>query len=429
MANITNKMRYFIATLALLVVSCMAYSQEAFVNFYVNNRGAIVRHIDNRMVLIYDHSIDGNYFFLVNTNNPTNVPYKKLSDDMLKINDFEIFDNVVYFCGITNEATPHALFGYFSIWSYLDGEVYIDTLAELKAFNKLDVFSVDGQTHVVMTAQHVDGASVMVDAYEVTPNTWQYFIAQGTTFTSRSFDDVAVIDDYIVFSQSGFSIIGPGIISGYTTLWFFPKPLLAGPLFYSTSNINTISYDNKRLGLTYIKHKTGNKFDLACNSGYDRITIDQFDATSYNQSFLFTKDTNDNVSDICYDNVTDDPLVLVANIIGSSVYTTQTFLPSWNSYGKHIASRYVQSIDKMPGGSRTLSVGHDAMHNLYFFLIDFAEYYGCAPVFEEKPDNVIWEYDYERKDIILETCSHDFRIIDYSIYEIEPKIKCETNNQ
>ena len=135
------------------------------------------------------------------------------------IKDIEIVDSrYVYYCGsrvisytiqLDNQGnwiyTPTwgAMFGCFDLASFTTPNVQgIDDLAMFyfESLDKLEVYQVDGETHLVMVGSKNNSCGIVVDFYGTgaIPNAWafRYEMVDG-----EKFDDVAISEDHLIVSS------------------------------------------------------------------------------------------------------------------------------------------------------------------------------------------------------------------------------------
>ncbi len=225
-----------ILTAILLLDSFSAFGQEFIKSPSVKTATSIVREVSEHEWLVY--SYDGGsegWFTLVNDMSST-APRMSLPLSHY-VSDFEIYNDTVYYCGWVDSIRSIALFGYFELSSSLATPVYCCRFPELKRLSKLVVFNNENKPHVVFTGLMDLSLFTLGDAIENAPNIWYFNLTTNTTGDSLSYDDVAVIKNYIV-ATSRIIDRDSGIIhyfnkpSSYTTM--FPL-FIYRPIAYPTT--------------------------------------------------------------------------------------------------------------------------------------------------------------------------------------------------
>lgn len=174
------------------------------------SQNVIVRDISGEKWLVYDWYLNGidmaNAFLLVSENGTT-APILQLPSSIYLVNDFEIFDDTVYFCGRNNNGK--AILGRFSLQGFPNTEVCVWTIPEMCSFNKLDVGMINQVLHVLMTGEGALGGYNVVDATPLTSTYWDFCISD--VQLDWRFNDVALTTSNVVYSarslQGGYSVV------------------------------------------------------------------------------------------------------------------------------------------------------------------------------------------------------------------------------
>lgn len=200
---------------------------------------SIVRGITRDTTLVYNRNLTSipnttSSFSFVMESNPTHM--WTLYIDSLYVNDFELFERYVYFCGYkTVEGGKRAMLGYFKLDDYPDINFYYYVLDDSKELKKLDVyktveFQYYEQTHLVATGTTSGSRSdVLVDMAMFTPwtlNCHMYF----SNDENENFDDVAVTDKYVVVSSRSKIQNIP-----YINLWYYQRPHFVGQHIFNNN--------------------------------------------------------------------------------------------------------------------------------------------------------------------------------------------------
>ena len=256
---------------------------------------------------------------------------------------------------VDTKSTTHGMMGFFPLsTSFQNITVKYDTLPDVATFDKMDVFSVEGQVHVVMTAkQAYDGGQgvtiyTIVDAIELSNGTWLYYILDNTE-KSLFFDDVAVTDKYVVYTAR--SLRDDNYRPFNTTeLWYFNKPTSFGvPVLISSLNIGCLY--NWPEGQVLIEHTQADKFIIASKKDMDDLVSSLFDGTNYNSTCRLildeSIDTRD-VLDIKYNKYNNKYDILVWNPKNETWYSWTFTIPiptAWSVGMRLFKDQEIQSID------------------------------------------------------------------------------------
>lgn len=182
-----------------LSVSLSTFGQE-FIQQAINKYSdiSIVRKGNVDTIVIYSFCEDTSSFVLTTYGN-TNP--NEMYFDNLVVNDFEIFEKRVYFCGYAIEGDEmKAAFGFFNLYQFPNGNIYYYVLDDFYELNKIDVYKTIElqfmeENHIVMT-----GAKVMVDVtfpFSAPP----YCRVHETENEHEFYDDVAVTKNYVIVSS------------------------------------------------------------------------------------------------------------------------------------------------------------------------------------------------------------------------------------
>lgn len=196
---------------------------------------SIIREAARDSVLIYNlfnKEEEMSFFVLLNAgnSNPNAIFF-----DSLYIKDFEVFEKRVYFCGYTfvNDEKK-AMFGFFHLNNFPNGDIYYYVLNDCLKLNKIDVYkTVESnfieEKHLVMTGSTTYLRSdVLVDISlpVSTPTSGNIYKSNNE---NEKIDDVAVTKNYVIVSTRS---IENGIPVIY--YWQFKRPNAIGQDIFST---------------------------------------------------------------------------------------------------------------------------------------------------------------------------------------------------
>lgn len=378
-----------LAVLALLLTSASyAQGQELIRNIPELDDYSIIRQIDPNNWLVYAYG-EGNKFYWVSDTN-TSAPFKGLLEKNLKINDFEIFEDMVYFCGSVLDETPYAVMGYFPLSGFPSGPLYLDTVQRMVSFDKLDVFSVLEQIHLVMTGRDSNGVGAMIDVMASAPQQWLYTIAYPED-GKFIFDDVAVTDNLVVYTSRD-------ILSqdkyGDDYLWYYNKPTGVGVtiFLYPSGNYHFI---NDPESPVLIEHMYDDWFAIACNSQRYYISTSLFDGINYDATFrYYATEQNSTVLDIKYNPDDQEIDIIEATWMEESgmlwsvcTHIEQSFFTATSSstiYMNYPSEKTVLSIDYLPGmPSYYIASGFDRESlQLFVYRYKYNAWGDCSEIFE-----------------------------------------------
>jgi hypothetical protein len=422
-----------LALLFLLPPSAAGQGTELIRDIPQYSDYSIIRQIDYDDWLVYSYGEGNKFYWVTSSNYP--VPYKSILMENLKIFDFEIFDNVVYFCGTLLDEVQYAVMGYFSLDSGLYGSVYFDTFPDLASFNKLDIFSVEGQVHLVMTGHETNLKGVMIDVMQTAPMQWIYTVATLTKDEDIGFDDVAVTDSRVVFTSRDTTIENK---YGETYLWHFDRPIGIGVNIF-LNHITEILFDNEPQSPVLIEHLYNDWFAIACNSRKSFIAISRFLMTSPNATFRYYPFQNgDIVSDIKY-NADDQDIDLVET----------GWIEDGTRYGMcaHIHDSYfisaastvdlrlpvdvaLFSIDYLPGmPSWFIASGHgyeNPLLRVYRYKYDYNVVTECTSYDRAYGEPIDVEWKAKKKDFMTRQVVRAVKIVRHAIGSLEINTTCES---
>ncbi|MBR4177674.1 MAG: hypothetical protein IKP34_04110 [Bacteroidales bacterium] len=137
-------------------------------------------------------------------------------DNNFFVNDFVIFDDRVYFCGLKNGNNPVGIWGYFDIVNlkhgnltyniyenFVCGNNYVDTLHRIVAYEYLRHNIPDVSKHIVVVGTVTDGNRTNGCTIDITPNLsgstmWNYTIGVTPDVTGERINRICVTDNLVV---------------------------------------------------------------------------------------------------------------------------------------------------------------------------------------------------------------------------------------
>ncbi len=313
---------------------------------------SLVREYAGTDLVVYHYP----YFAYIEDNSPFS---KVITHDHLpstiRVCDMEIFNGVLYFCGVDNGPNPSlGIFGYVNVSDLADSTVpaniycqHIPYFAGLTVTSalKLEVFkTIANDYHIVMVGDcDLSGGQstrCLMDAYSnspfVTYAQWDFKVAYEPMLVEY-FTDVAVTDNYVVTDAQKYG-------SGAEYMRFFDKPFLPSyDIFYTSLYQNIYMPDNStyKYQSHYIAALPGDEVatstiaqsQLNMDDGVLLTHIDCATQSVISQSFLNTGtdyDTKWGVKDIVYDRI-NRSLYILASIypFGGGLYDYIIDIPSF----------------------------------------------------------------------------------------------------
>lgn len=185
-----------LTVLALLfLLPSSAAGQELIRECNVKGEPSLVRACSENVWMVYYEDGFGPTFAKVTSTGATadNIGLFGL---IAHVTDFEIVNNILYFCGTSANNT--AVMGYFSLTNFPSTLVYTCTVPLIGNCRKLEAGYFNGTRHVLMIGDAL-GTSHIIDARDMGSSQWNFNIS---TYSSGDdfYDDVAVTDNYVVIS-------------------------------------------------------------------------------------------------------------------------------------------------------------------------------------------------------------------------------------
>lgn len=252
----------FIALLALPFPSSAQQTIERLVGKYNDN--SLIRKIDDGKWLVYSH--DEFCHFSRVMDGDTMVDVLSLSEDLISVSDFEIYGERVYLCGLANNGNSYM--AYFELSSFPYSPVSYVYLEGISTVIKLEVIpQKNGNTNplcqVVITGEDGSGDGIIVDAVP-TATGWDIYHIRPYhgEYVYPHYYDIAVLDDYVVFTFYDCRISREGDEKCRTGLLYFSMPVTpVTPLHGSSIQAKGVPYGTTEPFL--IKRIGGNAFATA----------------------------------------------------------------------------------------------------------------------------------------------------------------------
>ncbi len=199
-----------------LLLSSASFAQEKKIEVQnMKDSYSIIREAKNGWWLVSNYYSGQNVFTRVHD---TSTIASQLwlgyiqGTDSLRVNDFEIFRDTVYFCGqVWRQRESNAVWGYFPLNNFPNVDVrYWE--AESDRFTRLDIFSIDTMTidlHVAMIADNSSigqfiNRGVIYDEVRLAPDVFNQYTStmEGLPITDVLYYDIAVTDTNVAVSST-----------------------------------------------------------------------------------------------------------------------------------------------------------------------------------------------------------------------------------
>ncbi len=347
MNNKMHKSRWLPVLFALLMVANNASGQNFIREAdYIMDDHSLIRSITENNWMVYCCSKGSNYFLRA-SNNSNTASYLKLHNDNIEITDFEVFHDTVFFCGHLQGDTVKALFGMFPIAGFPACTAHYHVFPDLKSFGKMAVLSTGGITHAALTASYHGGYGTMVDIYK-TATSW-YCCKAERSGMSEVYDDVAALDNYVVYSSRFFGAQSPK----YGRAQFVFHSLPASPTSTVLSTTPLLRYFSSMQATTPILLDA--EYDLlitATITSNSKISVGQFTGPTYYASAETASQSGLVLRELGFNdlNLETELLVTVQNatMTGSLIYHFEHTNFMYNNilYAHYYANQFLYSLAK-----------------------------------------------------------------------------------
>ncbi len=355
MRKIINKTKLALAFLAMLWQVFTVSAQPTIYEHPVmlTSNPSLVREYAGTDLVVYHYP----YFAYIEDNNPfSKVITHNHLPSTIRVCDMEIFNGVLYFCGLDNGVNPSlGIFGYVSVSDLADSTVsaniycqHIPYFAGLTVTSalKMEVFkSVANDYHIVMVGDcDLSGGQstrCLMDAFSNSPYTnpsqWIFEVAYEPMLVEY-FTDVAVTDNYVVTDAQKYG-------SGAEYMRFFDKPFSIGSNIFGVSTLYHDIYMPDNSTYKYQSHyiaalpgdevatSTIAQSQLNMDDGVLLTHIDCATQSVMSQSFLSTGtnyDTKWGIKDITHDRNTNNLYILArVDINSGGLYDYIIDIPSF----------------------------------------------------------------------------------------------------
>lgn len=317
----TNPIAKLALLLALMATAVPAAQAQEFIREVINHDDeySIVHEYKKDYWLVYNYYHSKSVFSMITE---TGTATQQLffgylpESDSLKINDFKIFNDTVYFCGqVWYNDYSHAVWGYFPL-SGFPNVIVQSRVRPYHLFDKLEVFSVDStmkEIHVVIKGVASSNNGVVIDEIRTAPDVFTEYDVQ-SNFVMKDVTDLIQTDNYIVLSVC--SPNTPFLHSSY--LLSFLKPTTTGTTIFSSSAYKTVLFDPNPLGVM-LEHCIGDAMAVVEYNGSSCFVTGLLSPLSYYSTIVFEL-KKFAVRDVCYNRDSKELDILRTSATDSYIY-------------------------------------------------------------------------------------------------------------
>lgn len=420
-------------TFLLAIFVSMSASGQEYIKEAPNiaDRPTIVKEVSiNKWMICYRDYFSA--FFYVSDTTPLLHSMDFLNYN-ITINDFEIINNWVYFCGeSTDTSDKYALVGKFQIATFPSSIVYFYRIDSLKSLTKIEVqYGGMATTNVYMIGKGRDEKCYFVSA------SLAGFGSPGSFFFSEASDNhVDVLDD-IAYTDKYIVVTGRNTASRHGYLYYFYLPAMVGGGFSPNAQYGDIGYyvDNPIL----IKHCEKDYVVTVSSDDFYHI-ISAFDSTCFKYIITVDRDNSALERDVEYNYQSRELDLLVGNppdmqqecfsyIYHFNTSNSMTSVAPFNVHdytGENIHS-IENTSEVFPQCNRFIATGGGCAYNpLRWYRYNSHQWKGCA---EKKTKvtcmskNIFFPttYKYVRKKISIVPTEIEKRIRHFGYYTICPE--------
>lgn len=304
--------KLFIISTAMGLCSIVALGQEKTIEVLNHpDESSIIRAVDTREWLVCNNTNGWSVFSMIDEALPTTQQIhlgNVGSSDKIRIYDFEVFNDTVYFCGsVWFGDNQKAVWGYFPLTGFPSVNVrYI--IRNMQNLTKLDVFSIDptmNEIHVVMVGQQAPKHGIMVDEVRTGPGLFVEYTGELSDVVAEDFTDVAVTEKYVVTSLKKYDLE----LQGGQVLFIRKPTSLHTTVFSNTAQTYTISGKLSIDGL--LEHCKNDSVAFAYKGFQGYLNVHTFNGPSPREHLKVVGLHDYALADIKFDRTNEDLDILV----------------------------------------------------------------------------------------------------------------------
>lgn len=341
----TSKTKALIMYLFFLL-PLSAWGQELIRTVHLQkSENSIIRDISEKEWLVYNVFLWSDSMekaFVKVTETGVSAPIMFLPNMVKTVNDFEIYDGYVYFCGENNAGI--GMMGRFKLSDFPTAQVCMWSVPALMKMNKLDVKEMNSTLHVVMTGETALNSQHLVDAWEPSASSANWVFNVTEVDDDWLFDDVAITASWVVFS-------GRNVAGNTAGFIYYAAPPTSASVFTATTPYYQQAPNANAISRVILIPSVANNFAFVTDNPND-LTLGEYDAASRTPVWQKTIwQTSLSCVDLAF-NTLSPHLDFVAKPSSASVPTV-VFHPSSTPYlpapplmyGRYYQYNAIQSLD------------------------------------------------------------------------------------
>ena len=242
-----------------------------------SHHGTIIRHISDKKSMICDQT--NNPFFILYTEGAAMVDMFDV--DLDTVYDFEIFNDIVYFCGVKSNITGgYGVVGYFPLAGFPSTTIYYLSVPLFRRVKRLEMGIMGGQTHLLAVGDGIHGRAELLDAIYLGAG-WDmhFFDADNKEIV---FTDLAITDTYVVvtaYQKHNYYVPA--------RIYYFKKPTSNGSFTYSY--IPWIEIESRSSHDIIIEACQEDAFVVALAAGVNEVGTTRFLLVAYDSLNFLSK--------------------------------------------------------------------------------------------------------------------------------------------
>lgn len=403
----------FLALFFLSIVPAVAWGQEVVRTIELEKTdNVIIRDIDDKEWLVSGEFLWGNQqkkAFVKVDETGTSAPIMFLPDIVKSVNDFEIYEDFVYFCGENSNGL--GVVGRFRLSDFPTAQVCVWSVPALNRMKKLDVKEMNSTLHVVMTGETALNSQHLVDAWEPSASSvsWVFYITEVND--DWLFDDVAITDTKVVFS-------GRNVSENHSGFIYYVFPVALTSVFMNNADYKNIPVPNANSEI-WIKPSVAYNFIFATGEQSEML-VGEYNANLMNpvwQSTVGSYHTQTLLSavDLAFNKLS-NRMDFIAIPYNGSIYRTilhptapTVFAVPSSMFGRYYPGDIIQSLDginTLAGCFVAAGVAQE-MNHMRVYKYKYNEWLGCL-----NPTNVpcdIMTKTKDKYDILFKTNSFSIK--------------------
>ncbi|MBR1549807.1 MAG: hypothetical protein IJ634_04135 [Bacteroidales bacterium] len=315
-----------------VLLTCFSMSGKCYADELIRHNqdrgaveGSIIRQYGTNCDVVCERAPNNNSFSMYEEGNA--YANGIFIGDMYEITDFEIFDDVVYFCGkMVFGDSNVARIGYFDLTGFMNADYvqveYLD-IPWMKEVRALEVGNFARRKHVVIVGKGLSNEPYIADLMK----SGSYWNINTTELLNDSLalHDLAITDSYVVVTSTK-----GGLIMREGLLWYFPKPTVGNA---SLLQVGTTQYYNIGSNVSeeyYVRSSSNDQFATVYTPGVflggtKNYCIMKYGGLGFSQLHVLTENNVmfSKLRDFVFE--TDNPYVPCVHLLINTRYTYGSF--------------------------------------------------------------------------------------------------------